>query len=359
MIPLLKVFMPANIEGLLGEILHSGQLSYGCHSQEFERKVQSFIGNEHFIATSSFNAAMIMALYLADVRPGDEVISSPMSCLATNQPIMTSDATIVWADIDPWTGSLDPDDVARKITDRTKAIVHCHWAGNPGYIEEINRLAKDAGVVVIEDASESFGSEYMGNLVGNNGTDMVCFSFETIRMPNTIDGGGISFRDESLYQKALLVRDYGINRVEFRDEQGEINARCDIGLRGYGAKMNNLSGFIGSRQMDCLADILEKQRNNGAVWDDYFRKNKHAEPIKSTASSKQNYWVYNVLTDERDKTLLSLRSKGYYASKLHLRNDVYSVFGVSKKHLPGVTSFNDRILCLPCGWWFDRRLQKI
>lgn len=359
MIPLLKVFMPADIDQAITEILHSGMLAFGNYSIEFEKKVSDYLANDRFVSTSSFNAAMVMALQLAGVSPGDEVISSPMSCLATNQPIVTSKAKVVWADIDPESGTLDPNDVEKKITTKTRAIVHYHWAGYPGHIDEVNQVARKAGIKVIEDASEAFGAEYRGKRIGNTGSDMVCFSFQTVRSPNTIDGGGIAFRDKGVYEESRLVRDYGIDRISFRDDYGEISPKCDIRLEGYGATMNNLSGIIGCRQMDHLSDILEKQAENGAAWDEYFCENEIAVPLKPLKATKPNYWVYSVFAQDRDKLLKKFRSIGFYASKFHLRNDLYSVFGMSEERLPGVTSFNDRILCLPCGWWFDRRTHKI
>lgn len=359
MIPLLKVFMPEDVNGPLLSILHSGALAYGSYVVEFEHKVSAFIGNKNFLATNSFNSSMLIALQLAGVGIDDEVIVSPMSCLAANQPIVSRQAKVVWADIDPATGTLDPYDVARKITSKTKAIVHYHWAGYPGYIDEINLIAKEASIKVIEDASEAFAAEYKGKRIGNTGSDMVCFSFQTIRLPNTVDGGGIAFNDENLYQKCILTRDYGIDRSKFRDQYGEIRAHCDIEIEGYGATMNNPSGYIGSMQMNCLPGLLDKQTLNGAAWDMLLANSETAQSLKLRGEIKPNYWVYCATSTSRDKLLHKFRNQGLYASKLHLRNDVYSVFGNLSSHLPGVSNFSDTILCLPSGWWFSFADQMI
>jgi dTDP-4-amino-4,6-dideoxygalactose transaminase len=296
---------------------------------------------------------MLLALQMAGVRPGDEVISSPMSCLASNLPVINYKAKIVWADIDPRTGTMDPDDVSKKITTKTKAIIHYHWAGYPGYINEINQIARNSNVIVIEDASEAFGSEYKGKKIGNTQSDIVCFSFNPVRLPCAIEGGGISFSDKKLFNEGLLGRDYGVDRSIFRNDEGEINPNCDISMPGYGATLNNLAGYIGSFQMDFLHSLLKKQSENGEAWDIYFDKINTGHPLSKNPAIKPNYWVYSISSLQRDDLLKDFRKKGFGASKLHIRNDHYSVFsGSADSHLYGVEEFSRSVLCLPSGWWF-------
>ena len=349
MVPLFKVFMPDDTTDGVNEILRSGQLSYGVHTKRFEDKLRKYVGNDKILTTSG--NSIFFALKLIGIKAGDEVIVSPMSCLMTTQPVIYAGAKVVWADIDPLTGSLDPKDVEKKITKNTKAIIHYHWAGFPGYIDEINQIAKDNKIFVIEDATESFGAEYKGNKLGNTNTDIVCFSFTPVRLPNAIDGGGLSFNHQALFEKALLMRDLGIKRENFRDELGEISEACDIVSVGDSSAMNNMSGYVGASQMPHLDVLLRQQRDNAERWEKYFESAPGVRILKKRPEVTPSYWAFTILSDDRDELLKELREKGMYASKVHLRNDLYSIFGHYGSDFEGVNAFSSKQLNLPCGWW--------
>ncbi|ODP99258.1 DegT/DnrJ/EryC1/StrS family aminotransferase [Salinivibrio sp. DV] len=351
MIPIFKVFMPDMVSDYISDLLYSGKLSYGEYTKEFERRLSSFIGNERVLAISG--NSILFALKLIDIKPNDEVIVSPMSCLMTTQPIVYSGAKVVWADIDPLTGSLDPDDVKNKITNKTRAIIHYHWSGNPGYIDEINSIAHKNNIPVIEDATESFGAEYKGKKIGNTDTDIVCYSFTPVRLPNAIDGAGLSLNCEKLYQKSILMRDLGVNRSKFRDKMGEISADCDIDIVGDSATLNNISGYVGSSQMPFVFDLIEKQRKNALLWEDFFKNLPCTKVVSKREGVNPSYWAFTILSERRDELLNSFRNQGVYASKIHLRNDLYSIFGPPSHPLRGVDEFSKRQLNLPCGWWMD------
>ena len=293
--------------------------------------------------------AIQLVLTVLDLKPGDEVISSPMSCLASNQPLKTFGLKVKWADIDPLTGTLSPDSVHKSITVNTKLIYHNHFCGYIGYVDEINAIGKEFGIPVIDDCVEAFGSKYKGNIAGNLGTDITIFSFQTVRLPNTIDGGAIVFKDKNLYEKALLARDFGIRRNLFRDENGEISPLCDISTPGFGGTMSDMNSYIGCLQMDELHLLLEKQKHNAHKWDeelDFFKLNNRTD-------IEPNYWVYGILSDNKTDDMLKFREQGYYASGVHLPNTYYSVFG-NQGQLIGVTEFNNKFIAIPSGWWFDR-----
>ncbi|MGS0692284.1 DegT/DnrJ/EryC1/StrS family aminotransferase [Shewanella sp. 30m-9] len=349
MIPLFKVFMPETVTDGINQILFSGQLSYGIHTKEFESKLRSYVENENILTISG--NSIFFALKLIDIKPEDEVIVSPMSCLMTTQPIIYAGGKVVWADIDPLTGSLDPQDVEKKITKNTKAIIHYHWAGNPGHIDEINEIAKKYGITVIEDATESFGAEYKGNKLGNTKTDIVCFSFTPVRLPNAIDGGGLAINERALYKKALIMRDLGINREIFRDEHGEISEHCDIDSIGDSTAMNNISGYVGSLQMPFINSLISQQRDNALRWEKHFENDSSVRILRKRDGVSPSYWAYTILCENRDELLVELREKGIYASKVHLRNDLYSIFMSRASDFKGVNEFSSKQLNLPCGWW--------
>lgn len=353
MIPLHKVFMPNNIEKELTNILYSGKLSYGKYSKSFERELRDFIGNQLVLAISA-NPVMF-ALQLLNIKEGDEVIASPMSCLMTTQPINLCGAKVKWCDIDPNTGTLEPDQVVKNITAKTKAIIHYHWAGYPGYISEINKIGKSYGIPIIEEASTALGSEYNEKKVGNTGSDIVCFSFSPIRLPNTIDGSGLSFGNKELFEKAKIFRDLGIKREFFRDDVGEISNTYDVEHVGTNATLNDLSGYIGSKQMKTLENLLEKQRVNGQAWLTKLHDVKNVTFLCNRKEINPNFWVFSFnIKHGRDTLLKKFRNNGYYASKIHIRNDMYSVFNVSRKpELLGVKKFSKTQINIPSGWWVN------
>lgn len=354
MIPIFKPYMPQDILSEMENILYSGQLAYGKHGRNFESELAKFIGTRYVLTVSSYNQAMLMALTILDIKPGDEVIASPVSCLASNQPFIIKGVNIVWADINPLTSSLCVDDVKNKITSKTKAIFHNHFCGFLGNIKEINALAKEHGLWVVDDCIEAFGSQYYGQKAGNLGADLTVFSFQTVRLPNTIDGAAISFTSQKMYEKGVLVRDYGIDRKKFRTSVGEISPHCDITLEGYGATMSEINSYIGYKQMEHLPELLKKQKENSEWWDNEIKDNrKNIKPISLVENTQPNYWVYGVLCEDKAKALQEFRNQNWYATSVHINNNIYSIFNNSI-NLKGVNEFMDKFLAIPCGWWINQ-----
>ena len=352
MIPIFKPYMPENIQEGINEILYSGKLSYGRHGKKFEQKLSDFIGNKNVLTVSTYNQAMLIVLSTLGLKPGDEVIASPVSCLASNQPFVIKGLNIVWGDINPKTGSLCIDDVRSKITANTKAIFHNHYCGYLGDIEAMNALGKEYGITVIDDCIEAFGSELNGKKTGNLGTDITIFSFQTVRLPNTIDGGALVFNNKELFEKAKKIRDYGIDRTHFRDELNEINPLCDINLEGYGALMSEINSFIGLKQMDDIASLTKKQRINAQSWQNIIGDMKAVSSLEITTNTLPNRWVYGVLAKNKIETIKEFREDGFYATSVHINNNIYSVFK-NKVELKGVNEFMNHFVAIPCGWWVN------
>jgi len=352
MIPLYKPHMPELPEIL--SILNSGSLSYGKYGHQFERSLSNFIGVENIMVTNSYNMALLVAFSALGIGYGDEILLSPMTCIASTQPLLSAGLKIKWADIDPKTGTLSPESVRKRITTNTKAIIHNHYCGYLGYIDEINEIGHEYGIPVIDDGFEAFGSEYKGRIIGNVGADVTIFSFNAVRIPNTIDGGALIFKDKSLYEKSILLRDCGIDRSIFRDEMGEISPQCDIGMVGHSATMSDVNAYIGTQQMLQMPKILRRQRKNAASWDNEFKLNYPELTPIGRESINPNYWVYGFFSKDKKETILDFRRKGFYASSVHLNNDRYSVFGAYEK-LIGVEEFSSKYIALPSGWWLDHK----
>ncbi len=338
---------------LVNEILHSGKLTYGEYGRLFERELSVFFGVDNILVTNTFSNAIMVAVSTLGLTLGDQVIASPMACLASTQPLLAMGLKVLWADIDPKRGTLDPESVKYVIqkNKRVKLIIHNHFCGYPGHIDEINGLGREFGIPVMDDGIEAFGTEYKGSKIGNTGTDISIFSFGAVRFINTIDGGAIIFRDESLYQKAFLVRDSGIDRTKFRDEMGEISIKCDISLIGHNATPNEIQSYVGVQQMNVVAKILDKHRNNASKWDKFFMDKEDLQRINAR-TDLPNYWVYGVFVPDKVKYLNFFREMGFYASGVHFNNNAYSIFG-NQSEMHGVYEFYNKFLALPNGWWVE------
>ena len=352
MIPLYKPYIPPLPE--LDSILHSGQLTYGRYCRAFEKKLQDFFDTPWVLTTNSFNTAISVAITTLDLKYGDGVIASPMGCLASIQPYLTAGMKIKWADVDPHTGTLSPDSVRSVIDSNTKCIIHNHFCGYPGDIDSINSIGYEYGIPVIDDGIECFGTTYKGRKIGNCGTSVTVFSLTPVRNPSTVDGGIVIFQNKSDYDKAVLIRDCGIDRTRFRDEYGEINPDCDISYNGYSATMCDTNGYIGLVQMDYIDEILKSARINAESWRRHLDGYQGIAPL-SYAQGDPNYWVFGTLADDKLEMMKYFRDNGFWASGVHTDNSVYSAFG-TRPELPGTSEFMQHYLALPCGWWADGKI---
>jgi len=182
--------------------------------------------------------------------------------------------------------------------------------------------------------------------------DITTFSFQTVRLPNSIDGGAIAFKSKELFDKAIKMRDFGITRSTFRDSFGEISSESDISAVGYNALMNEMNAFVGSQIMDDVPHLIEQQRENAFTWDRFFEKD--IQKLNYRSEILPNYWIYSYLADDQISEMELFRKQGIYASKVHLRNDYYSCFGQFDDSLKGVNYFAQHQLSVPSGWWVNK-----
>lgn len=355
MIPIFKPYMPQDIENELIKILNSGQLAYNRYGKEFENSLGAFIENDKIITTTTYNQALLMVLSVLDLKPGDEIIASPVSCLASNQPFAIKGLSIKWIDVNPLTSTMDVSQLKGLISSKTKAIFNNIFCGYAGDLDEVYNIGKEFGIPVIDDCIEGFGTKYKGKYTGNTGADITVFSFQTVRLPNTIDGGALAFKDEEFFEKAKLIRDYGIDRSNFRLPNGEINPDCDITLEGYGATMSEFNSYIGLKQMDKLDELFQIQNRNAESWTSLFNDSNDVKPLNINKNCKPNFWIYGVLAEDKLKFIDEMKKVGYYATGVHVNNNIYSVFN-NKIDLPGVNEFMKKFVAIPSGWWITEKI---
>lgn len=349
-IPLFKVHMPSNIGNKIQEVIDSGIITEGVYSDKFEEEIGKFINNKNVNLTNSGTSALTLAYVLSGIKPGDEVITTPMTCMATNEPLHIMGAKIVWADIDPKSGNIDPEDVKRKITNKTKAIVGVHWAGMPFDIDEINSIAKQHNIKVIEDAAHALGAKYNNLPIGSH-SDYVCFSFQAIKHLTTVDGGAITTKTEQEFLRAKKLRWFGLDRKFVGSKWTQ-----DITESGFKFHMNNINASIGLEQMKHVDSIISRHKENYNFYNENIN-NKKITKMSLDPKSESSCWIYTVLVDDRKDFQNYLSSCGIASDVVHVRNDTYSVFSDFKApvgSLLGCDEFCSKHLNIPVGWWLTK-----
>lgn len=355
MIPLHKVFIPDNIDPLmldLRSVISSGWVGEGPKVQQFESEISSFVGSSNVTALNSCTSALQLALRLAGVEPGDEVITTPMTCMATNLPILLAGAKPVWADIDPLTGNISVDSIKKCITSNTKAIMIVHWGGYPCDLNEINTLARANGIKVIGDSAHALGSTYLDLNIGAY-SDFSCYSFQAIKHINTGDGGLLVSKNSEDQERARALKWFGINR-----EKRQINAygiaEWDVVEPGYKYHMNDIAATLGLAQLPYLKNIIEQRISNATKYKSAFANLSRIKLLSESNDRKSSYWLFTVLVDDQIGFIARLSEKGISSSIVHSRNDRSSVFSnFISDNLPGVDKFSKSMVCIPVGPWLS------
>ncbi len=354
-IPLFKVHMPPGAAAALESTLASGYLAHGAQVEAFERALGAYVGNPRVNAMSEISGALTLALYLAGVRPQDEVIVSPMVCLATSMPIANLFARPLWCDVDPATGMLDPARIAALVTPRTRAILAYHWSGDVADLDALQAAARTHGLKLIEDASEAFGAEYRGAKLGNHGSDFCIYSFAPVRQITAGDGAAIFCAGAQAHEQARRLRRYGIDQASFRLPSGDLNPDSDIPLPGFNSCMNNIAATLGLAQLPQAAEVVARQRANGRYYEGALASVAGLTPLARRADAVSGYWTYSLRAERRADLMRKLHEAGIGCQRLHVRNDRYTCFAAARRDdaLPGVDLFDRENLSLPCGWWLS------
>lgn len=349
-IPLFKVFMADGAHAALKPVLESGRLAGGPQVAQFESRLAAWLGAPDAVALSDASAALTLALYLAGVRPGDEVIASPLACSATLMPIANLFARPAWCDIDPLTGMPAVEHIAERITERTRAILLYHWSGDVGDTAALAALAKRHGIPLIEDASEAFGALAQSRPMGCT-ADFTVYSFYATKHLNTGEGAALLAAAPDDLKYARQLRRFGIDYATFRLPNGDLNPHFDIPLAGFNFTMNEIAATLGLEQLRHIDPLLARHRDNGAFYESALADIPGLTRLKRREDGVSGWWTYALRAERRDDLVRKLTARGIGAQRLHLRNDGYTCFGGEKAGLPGVALFDEQNLSLPCGWW--------
>lgn len=344
MINLFTVTMPPKEELLpeLEKVLYSGYIGQGKKVEEFEKAFGDYIGTDRVLSVNSGTSALHLALRLAGVE-GGEVITTPMTCTATNFPILANGADIMWADIDPETGNIDPQSIATKLSDRTRAIMVVHWGGTPANMSSILKLAHTHNVPVIEDAAHALGAEWFDRKIGNTGSDFTTFSLQAIKHITTVDGGMLVVKNEKDYKRGKLLRWYGIDR-----EGPRLDFRCeeDIVEWGYKFHMNDVTATMGLVALPYLQEIVDTHRSNARFFHAYITNPKVKKP-SFILEGDSSWWLYTLRVPDRESFMAHMKECGVMTSRVHARNDTHTTVKKYITPLPGVDKFESEMVCIP------------
>lgn len=330
--------MSPTVPKAVGDVLMSSYIGQGPKIDLFESEFGEFIGTDRdVLSVNSCTSALDLSLHLIGVKPGDEVLTTPITCTATNTVIVNRGAIPVWCDVDPMTGLIDPVDVRSKITSKTKAIMAVNWGGLPADYSHL----KAFGLPVIEDAAHG-----PMTIESRNHGDYVCWSTQAIKFLTTGDGGMLLAPKDQI-ERARLLRWYGLDR---RSSQ---SFRCEQNIKeaGYKYHMNDICAAIGLENIKHLEVILLSHKRNAHF---YCRELQELSKITVLPYNDTSaYWIFTILVDHPRKFMQFLKERDIESSPVHARNDKHTGFYYPNGDLPGVDLFDAHQCSIPIGWWLD------
>lgn len=352
--PLFKINCPKNIGKKIEKAMKNGEVTEGRFSENFEKKFSKIfeLNPKKCVLVNSGTSALTLAYRLMNIQKGDEVISSPMTCPATNEPLYNSNINVKFADIDRFTGNLCLKSVNRLITKKTRAIVVVHWGGQPLDIVGLKRIIKNKNIKIIEDAAHALGAKINNKFIGHH-SDYVCFSFQAIKHMTTGDGGMLVCKNLKDSVLARKLRWFGISRNYNGNKWKQ-----DIKVSGYKFHLNNLASIIGIEQLKTIKKKINQHKLNGKYLDSNI-KNPKIKLIHRLKNSESAYWIYSILVDNKNKFKKFINKKGIRCDEVSFRNDKYTIFKKYKRTpLPGTDYFDKHMINIPVGWWIDNKQIK-
>lgn len=241
------------------DTLKGDYLTTGPTVKKFEERLANYVGAKYAVAVSNGTAALHMACFAAGIEKGDEVIVSAITFAASSNCVLYQGGTPIFADIDPLTYNIDPKDIEKKITSKTKAIIPVDFTGQAVDMEEIRRIADKYNLLIIEDAAHALGSEYKNKKVGSM-ADMTAFSFHPVKPITTGEGGVVTTNNEELYNKMMLFRTHGITRNPEHLTKDEGPWYYEQLSLGYNYRIPDIQCALGISQLDKIDLFVNRRR---------------------------------------------------------------------------------------------------
>jgi dTDP-4-amino-4,6-dideoxygalactose transaminase len=361
--PLRKQFLPFH-RPLIGEeeiaeviaTLRSGWLTTGPRTKAFEEKFCGYIGCSHAVALNSCTAGLHLALETSGTKPGDEVITSPVSFASTANVIVHCGGTPVFVDVEPGTLNMNPDLVEKQISSRTKAIVPVHFAGHPCEMDRILGIAENHGLTVIEDAAHALEAEHGGRKIGTL-SPFTAFSFYATKNITTGEGGMLAVADKEMEDLVRILSLHGISRDAWKRYSDAGYRHWEICHAGYKYNMFDLQAAVGIHQMDRIEAWWETRRRYVTLYNQVFQDLSEIEILKLKPGVKHAYHLYPILLKldrlnaDRDVIMNAVQAEqvgiGIHFRAIHLHPFYRKRYGFSPGMLPVAEDASRRELSLP------------
>ena len=358
----------ADIQAVIS-VLRSDYLTTGPSVETFEQKVAAYTGAGYAAAVANGTAALHTACLAAGIREGDEVITSPMTFAASANCILYCGARPVFADIDPDTCNLSPDQIEKKITPRTKAVIPVHFAGQPCDLDAIGRIADACHLTVIEDGAHALGACWHGKKIGSFSA-MTTFSFHPVKPITTGEGGMVVTNDARLYAKLRLYRSHGITRdpLQMQEIKGSCKDRGEswyyeqVAL-GFNYRMTDIQAALGISQMDKLDLFLEKRRNIARRYQEAFQDHPciGIPYVPEGVQSGWHLYVIRIRNGRRAEVFRSLRDAGIGVNVHYIpvyRHPYYQKHGYRGTSCPQAEKLYEEMISLPIYPGLSREQQE-
>lgn len=349
-IPLFRIFSDEkDVEAVAGVLRRGSYWAEGPEIAEFEKLLAQYVGAEHAVVFNNGTSALHAMLLAYGIGEGDEVIVPSFTFISTSNAPLFVGARPVFADIEPDTMGLDVNDVAGKITERTKAIMPIHYAGHSCKIDEIRQLADERSLMLFEDAAEALGGTFKGRKVGTFG-DAGMFSFCQNKIISTGEGGVIITNDSEIEKKLRLIRSHGRSGEGYFTTPGS----PDYTHLGYNFRMPTASAALGISQLSKIERIIDMRRQIADKYDRAFGSMSKITPPRELANCRHVYQLYSVMLDtheQRDGLMKHLADNGtmskVYFDPVHQTEHYRGIDGDTRGTLPVTEDVASRILTLP------------
>ena len=367
-IPLSKPkFYPEEVEEIK-KVLESGWLTQGPKTSELEKRFAQYCNAKHAVVVNSGTAALHLALIAHNIKKGDEVIIPTITFVATPNSVMLQNAKPVFAEVNQETCNISMDDVRKKITDKTKAIIPVHLYGNPAEMKELMEIAEENDLTIIEDAAQAHGTEYHGKKIGSLG-NTACFSFHPMKNMTTGEGGAIVSDDEDLMDKIKILRSHGeatpawqrFNMSEIAGisehaqkpkvfDKKEIKKRSYIEV-GYNYRMSDILAALGLVQLKHLDENNNRRIELAKIYTDCLSKVESLKLPSVKEGIRHIFHMYVIRTEKRNELASHLSKKGIktgiYYNPCHLEEAYVKRFNYKEGYLPVAEMASKQILSLP------------
>ena len=355
MVTLFWPYISPRVAPALTKVLSTRWIGQGPKVEELEKKFADLTHAPHALAVNACTSALHLSLIVSGVEEADEVITTPLTCSATNVPILYRRAKAVFADIKEETLNIDPASVVSKITPKTRAILAVHWGGEPCDLDAIHEIGRKHRISVIEDAAHALGASYRGKPIGSL-SDFTCFSFQAIKQITSGDGGMLTVQDPERLRRAKLLRWYGMDR----GCKGDIYEKHQIREVGYKYHMNDIVATMVMVQLDDLAAVNGRRKE---ITDRYRSELAHVPGLtllRQAPDRENGNWLFTVRVQKRDSFMRKLASEEIESSLVHVRCDAIPVFGGKRQELPVMDRVEKEYVCIPLhNHLTDDDIQKV